>query len=195
MVVAGISLEVDKLGSLKAIGVKDSKLLSPHVRTRLVYEIEEIATEVAYVIVHPREIDEIVMHGKKLYKLNYLEAKAMAEVIAKLRPDVAYVDASDVLEDRFERTIRGLVPFSVKIISEHYADKKYPIVSAASILAKVKRDELVEEIKVKYGDFGSGYSSDPKTRRFLIEWSRMHGAYPDFVRKSWKTIKNLNDAL
>jgi ribonuclease HII len=40
---------------------------------------------------------------------------------------------------------------------------------AASILAKVTREEEVEKIKeryTKYGDIGSGYPSDPKTKEF-----------------------------
>jgi ribonuclease HII len=86
-----------------------------------------------------------------------------------------------------------MVPFDVKIISEHHADRRYPIVSAASILAKVKRDALVKELRVNYGDFGSGYPSDPKTIKFLTNWFKMHGSYPDFVRKSWKTLKNLRN--
>jgi len=193
LVIAGVTIDSSKLGSLEAIGVKDSKLLSPARREYLASKISGLVAEVAYVITDPKDIDEVVMHGKKLYKLNYLEAKIMAEIITKLKPETAYVDASDVLEGRFGETIQGMVPFNVKIISEHYADRRYPIVSTASILAKVKRDALVKELRVNYGDFGSGYPSDPKTRKFLTDWFKAHGSYPDFVRKSWKTLKNLGN--
>ena len=193
LVIAGVTIDSSKLGSLIAIGVKDSKLLSPARREYLASKIIELVAEVAYVITDPRDIDDVVMHGKKLYKLNYLEAKIMAEIVTKLKPETAYVDASDVLEDRFGEMIQEMVPFNVKIISEHYADKRYPIVSAASILAKVKRDALVRELQIKYGDFGSGYPSDPKTRKFLVDWLKSHESYPDFVRKSWKTLKNLGN--
>jgi ribonuclease HII len=81
----------------------------------------------------------------------------------------------------------------VEIVSEHHADVTYPVVSAASILAKTRRDQAVSELHEVYGDFGSGYSSDPRTRRFLREWFRTRGteALPAFVRASWKTIRTL----
>ena len=87
------------------------------------------------------------------------------------------------------------------IKSEHKADSKYLIVSAASILAKVRRDEKIEELKKKAGiDFGSGYPSDERTIRFLREWYLSHKNFPDFTRKSWKTLekfkqKNLDSFL
>jgi ribonuclease HII len=59
-------------------------------------------------------------------------------------------------------------------------------------VAKVRRDELIKELEKKIGiDFGSGYPSDPKTKRFLEEWSREHDTLPEFVRHSWKTAENV----
>jgi ribonuclease HII len=77
------------------------------------------------------------------------------------------------------------------LISEHKADRKYPIVSAASIMAKVKRDGEISKLWEEYGNFGSGYVSDPDTIRFLKEWRRKHVDYPSIVRRSWKTIKEI----
>jgi ribonuclease HII len=64
-------------------------------------------------------------------------------------------------------------------------------VSAASIIAKVERDKVIEGLKEKHGDFGSGYITDPKTIRFLEQWITKFGTYPDFVRKSWKPAKKI----
>ena len=195
LVIAGVLIETDKLRLLKALGVKDSKLLSSSKRRLLASQIKDLAMEVIYVIIDPRRIDEIVFRGKKLHRLNYLEAEAMANIVRRLNPDVVYVDAPDILEKRFGETIQALLPYRVKIVSKHYADKKYPIVSAASIMAKVKRDELIEKLRARYGDFGSGYPTDLKTRKFLLEWLKKHGSYPDFVRKSWKTARTLMNEL
>jgi ribonuclease HII len=115
----------------------------------------------------------------------------MAKVIEHLRPDVAYVDASDVLADRFKEHIVEKLSFKVKIISEHKADFKYPVVSAASIIAKVERDRAIQELSEKYGKIGSGYVTDPNTVAFLKRWLATHGSYPWFVRKSWKPAKAL----
>jgi ribonuclease HII len=83
------------------------------------------------------------------------------------------------------------LPFKVQIISEHKADKKYPIVSAASIIAKVERDKAIKEIEEKYGEVGCGYPTDPKTIKFLEKYLKKYGKYPEFVRKSWKPAKRL----
>jgi len=80
----------------------------------------------------------------------------------------------------------------LNIISEHNADEKYPIVSAASILAKVRRDELVRDLERTVGkEIGSGYPADPKTVRFLENWVMDHGTLPDFARNSWETSRNI----
>lgn len=113
----------------------------------------------------------------------------MAKVIEMLKPEIAYVDASDVLEERFKQHILECLPFKVEIVSEHKADRNYPIVSAASIIAKVERDEEIAELKEKYGDFGCGYPTDPKTLSFLRQCLKKFEEYPDFVRKSWKPAK------
>jgi ribonuclease HII len=139
----------------------------------------------------PAEIDKVVETRGRLRRLNRLEAQAMAKVITALEPNMAYVDASDIQPQRFKEHIAADVPVCIQIISEHKADVKYPIVSAASIVAKVERDRAIRKLKNKYGDIGSGYPSDPKTLNFLEKWFSQFGAYPSFVRKSWKPAKRL----
>ncbi len=189
LVIAGVLVDEDSLSELASLGVKDSKLLSPRRREHLREEILEIVKKHSIVHLSPAEIDRVVETGTKLNRLNRLEARAMAEVIRNLKPDIAYVDASDVLAERFGQHIAQEVPFEVKIVSEHKADKTYPVVSAASILAKVERDSVIAELRQRYGDFGSGYVSDPKTVNFLKEWMDTHRVYPEFVRRSWKPAK------
>jgi ribonuclease HII len=189
LVIAGVLMEEGDLSKLTELGVKDSKLLTPHRRETLAVEIKRIAKKHSIVKLTPKEIDKVVQTGRKLHRLNRLEAQAMAKVIELLKPDIAYVDASDVLEERFKQHITEYLPFEVEIISEHKADRTYPIVSAASIIAKVERDREIAELKAKHGDFGCGYPTDTKTISFLQQCLEKIGEYPDFVRKSWKPAK------
>jgi len=194
LVIAGVLVEESEISKLKALGVKDSKLLSPGRREQLAISIRELAIKCYFESLSPEEIDRVVETGGRLRRLNRLEAHTMAKVIEYLRPDVAYVDASDVLADRFKEHIVEKLSFSVRIISEHKADFKYPVVSAASIIAKVERDKAIHELSENYGEIGSGYVTDPNTVAFLKKWLATHGSYPWFVRKSWKPAKALMSA-
>lgn len=198
LVVAGVLLGENRDRELLTMGVKDSKLLSPEVRVQLAPRIRALATKVSVAEVQPKEIDDVVLHGGKLRKLNFLEAQLMAQVISELSPREVYVDASDVNEQRYGETIREFLPAAlrgIKLVSEHHADRTYPVVSAASIIAKVRRDEAVEALRGEYGNFGSGYITDEKTMIFLREWRRTHAEYPPIVRLSWKTIKEIERDL
>lgn len=189
LVIAGILIREEGISKLVELGVKDSKLLSPHRREVLAPEIKKVVQNYSVLKLSPREIDYVVTNGRKLHRLNRLEAHAMAEVIEILKPDVAYVDASDVLAERFKQHILDFLSFKVKIVSEHKADRTYPVVSAASIIAKVTRDSAIAELASIYGDFGSGYPSDPRTMCFLTRCLEGVEEYPEFVRKSWRPAK------
>ena len=191
LAIAGVSLDEKDLHSLVDLGVKDSKRLSPRRREELAAEIKKLAIKYHVVMLSPTEIDRVVETGKKLHKLNRLEAQTMAKVITILKPDVAYVDASDVLADRFKQHILENLTFKIQVVSEHKADVNYPIVSAASIIAKVERDRAISELQEKHGNMGCGYATDHNTLQFLEKWIRKFGSYPDFVRKSWKPAKRL----
>jgi ribonuclease HII len=124
--------------------------------------------------------------------MNEIMVVCYAKVLEELKPDHAFVDAADVIADRFGENIRKKYTKAIEITSEHNADVKYPIVSAASILAKVKRDALVKELGKKAGvQIGSGYPADPKTITFLENWIQEYGSLPDFARSSWETSKKL----
>jgi len=191
LVIAGILLDEKDVQRLSNLGVKDSKRLSRKRREELYEAIRDLALDYHLVKLSPAEIDKVVRSGRKLHKLNRLEAQTMAKVIEFLHPDIAYVDASDVLAERYKHHIMEYLSFNVEIISEHKADVNYPVVSAASIIAKVERDQAISELKAKYGNMGCGYATDPKTLEFLEKWIKQFGSYPDFVRLSWKTVKRI----
>ena len=189
LVIAGVSIREEKIPALRELGVKDSKMLQPKKRETLAVEIERLAENQVIMKLTPADIDRVVQSGRKLHKLNRLEAETMAKIIDALKPDEAYVDAADVLEERFKHHIQENLTFRTKIVSEHKADRTYPVVSAASIIAKVERDREIALLTSEYGEFGSGYLTDQKTVQFLKQWLRTQNEYPQCVRKSWKPAK------
>ncbi len=189
LVVAGVMMKAEALPILTEMGVKDSKLLTPQKRELLYPAIIQLAVKYQTVKVQPRIIDEVVESARHLHKLNRLEAQTMAQIVEALKPDVAYVDAADTVEHRFRNHICECLKVKTRIISQHKADRIYPVVSAASIIAKVERDREIAALRAMHGDFGSGYLTDEKTMAFLRSLLEKHSQYPSFVRKSWKPAK------
>ena len=183
LVIAGVSVERSKIKYLSEIGVKDSKQLSPKTREILYKKIIVIVDDYHVLRISPKIIDQSVRKNQ----LNHLEAKYMARVIAKLRPNSSYVDSCDVNPARFGKEISNLAK-SGRIYSRHHADSRFAIVSAASIVAKVNRDREIAKLRKKY-DLGSGYPSDSKTMQFIKDWILQNNKTPEFVRKSWKPVK------
>jgi ribonuclease HII len=186
LVVAGVAVQAENLPLLTGLGVKDSKLLTAKKREELYPEILKLTVNYHVIKVPPAQIDKVVLSERKLHKLNRLEAQTMAKIIQALRPDEAYVDAADILEERFGKHISECLKIKTKIVSEHKADRTYPVVSAASVIAKVERDREIAKLTLKYGDFGSGYLTDEKTMGFLKRLLDTYGVYPSCVRKSWE---------
>jgi len=194
MVLCGICFNKSKISFLSEIGVKDSKKLSTKKRTELARILKNNCHSHKIVVVSPQEIDEREI---KKITLNRLEELKMAEIINDLKPDIIFIDAADVNERRYGKSIERLLNYSPKkIISKHKADDIYPIVSAGSIVAKDKRDAIIEELNEKYGNFGSGYPSDVRTIEFLRNFVKRNKKAPKFARKSWNTTKKiLNEEL
>lgn len=191
LVIAAVVVDEAHIQELEALGVRDSKKLTPKRREELFEEIVRIADDYVILQLSPREIDS------REGTMNELEIENFAKALNSLRvkPDILYIDAADVKEKRFGDIIGERLSFSPKIIAEHKADSKYIPVAAASILAKVTRDRIIEELKEVYGEIGSGYPSDPITRRFLEEYYNLHGEFPPIVRKSWKTLRKIEEKL
>jgi ribonuclease HII len=184
MVIAAV--ECSALSELDALPLKDSKVLTRLARQRLNDEIiGRFRTHL--VIVQPESIDEVVRKNG----LNRYLAELHASAIAQFRPDLAIVDACDVIAERHGESVKRHLDFPCEILAEHRADKNHKIVSAAGIVAKVCRDRLIEELKEDYGKVGSGYPSDPATIGFLRTYIGTHKSPPPCARASWKTVINL----
>ncbi|HVX02901.1 MAG TPA: ribonuclease HII [Nitrososphaera sp.] len=191
LVVAGISVRESKVAKLKEMGVKDSKQLTRQARERLYDEIVSIADHHHIHAIKPTEVDSHVLQRG----LNRLEARAMAHVIGKMVVDEVYVDCCDTNPQRYSEHIAGHLKSVPAIHSMHHADRINVVVSAASILAKVKRDSEIQKLRRRYRDIGSGYPSDEKTMLFIRNWVEAKRTPPTFARKSWKPLRVMLEGM
>ena len=186
MVIACVAFEPLMIPNLLDLNVQDSKLVSRSFRESVYSRVVDSSNFAAIAVVDPVTIDEWVLRGEGL---NKLEAKVIGDLISLLPGDRisrVFVDApSNVKSFTGYLESFGLSNF----VAENKADYYRPVVSAASIVAKVNRDAIIERIKREIGvDFGSGYPSDPRTRKNL---GLILKKRPDVVRRSWKTVSRV----
>jgi len=195
LVVAGVSATRSGIRELKELGVKDSKALSRRQREALYPEILRVCSRSYWALIEPAEIDKVVLTGTRLRKLNYLEAVYFAKVIDQLDASRVTVDSCDVVPKRFQTNVHDNLVTRCSVTAFHKADRDFPIVSAASIIAKVERDRQVERLRYIHGDFGSGYPSDPKTQVYFTSLLKEGKTPPDWTRRSWKSWERLRQTL
>jgi len=191
MSLAGVLIDTEaEQEKIKALGAKDSKLLSPVQRKRI-KDAVQLTYKYKIVNADPKEIDDFP-------NLNNLEALKASMIVNHLIKDIdekvkVIVDAPSTNAGAWGAHLKELIikKDQVEIISEHKADMKYPVVSAASIIAKEDREKNIRKLKKELdADFGSGYPADPKTKKFLEKnWNNKK--YESIIRKSWSTYKKL----
>ena len=189
LIVAGISIKSSRLHELVKIGIKDSKMLSPKQRRSLIPKLVDQVECICICKLTPSDVDDGVSNSS----LNVLEAKAMAVVIENIFPDTVFIDSCDVNPIRFRKSVSEFVCVNRprRIISLHRAEDASIAVAGASIIAKVTRDYEMLRIRQEYGEMGSGYPSDKKTKRFVREWIEKNNTPRTFIRESWKPMKML----
>lgn len=189
LVIAGVSIEEKDIDKLKRFGIRDSKLLSPKQREDMFDKITNTARKYKIIIISPKEIDSALK--SKSLNLNWLEAIKSAEIINFLKSNKIIVDCPSNNIIAYKNFLRKhLRNKKTKLILEHKADLKYIIVSAASIIAKVIRDNEIKKIQKRIKEpIGSGYPSDSTTIRFL---EKNYNHYPGIFRKEWLSWKNIN---
>lgn len=201
-----VALVVFKKGSdykLSELGVRDSKLLSPKKRSKLYKIIKRSAAEVKVSKIYPEEINTYM---KDNVSLNQLEALHFSKLVRNLKSSVDYIylDSPDVVQEKFGLRVNTIIlskpkrtrsstetPHRATIISEHKADVRYPIVSAASIIAKVVRDREMKKLERKLNmKIGSGYPSDADTIDAVRE-SLRGGPLNEHIRERWATMDRI----
>ncbi|MBA2850222.1 ribonuclease HII [Methanococcus maripaludis] len=191
MVIASVKIDEKNLYKLNDLELKDSKQLSKKKREELYIIINEMC-DVEKIVIDPETIDKQM----EIINLNKIELGAFSKLsnhFIRENDNISiYIDACSSSEQSFSNQFKAkLINKNVEIIAEHKADENYKIVSAASIIAKVTRDRVIEEYKETFGEIGSGYPSDPKTKKFLKDYVYENRTLPKIARKSWATSKNL----
>ncbi|MCL4379373.1 MAG: ribonuclease HII [Candidatus Marsarchaeota archaeon] len=206
LVVAIVSVRKSNEHKLAEIGVRDSKLLSRRRRENLYDAIKGIAQDVKVSKIYPKEINEAMRSG---VSLNELEATHFAKLFDRLSGQVGslYLDSPDVIAEKFgmrvnmlskkPTRVKGISQKGVgtgsytKVIAEHKADSKYPVVSAASIIAKVERDWEIDRIADEVGiDLGSGYPADAYTIGAIKENLKSE-VLKRHIRQYWQTMDEI----
>lgn len=193
LVVAGVVMSSGDLEKLNALRVRDSKRVLRAQRARLAREIERLAQHIIVVEIEPDELDE---------NLTAVELRAMGRIIWESGAERVYLDlpVGPLARDRFQASLDVYLHqleaeegrrLRRSLVAENRADAKYPIVGAASIIAKVHRDRAIERLHQEYGDFGWGYPGEPKTRKFLKEFYERMGRFPPCARHKWRTLRKL----
>jgi ribonuclease HII len=193
MVMAGVLIDSKEEPKLKSLGVKDSKQVIQNKRVLLAEEIRKIAISYHVVTIHPNEIDGREAGGLNLNKLEAVKAALIINQLNKTNEKIKVViDCPSTNIKKWESYLKGYVEKTENLdfFVEHKADVNHVSCSAASILAKVTREEEVEKIKKRIGkDFGSGYPSDPVTKKFIEEHGKKHKK-DGIIRETWATWQN-----
>lgn len=190
---AGVTVDKKDEKKLKALGVKDSKKLSPRRREELAKAIEEIARNIVVLRVQSCRIDDMRAKGINLDKI---EAMKMAEIIELCNGSTIFIDSLEHNTQKFKQIVLSFLKNKdYDLVVENYLDESIPVVSAASIIAKVNRDEAIKEIEKEAGQpIGVGYPHDVVTIEFLKKLIRENGKnLPPYVRKSWVTTQVLQE--
>jgi ribonuclease HII len=188
LVIGGYLVSDVRLAELSALGAADSKSLTPARREAARGRLAEVGTEWC-AMVEPQQIDS--------GNLNALEEDAIVRCILELRPDRVIIDALGhprALPAIVAR-LRERAGYQLDVLMEPKADVNHPVVGAASLIAKTTRDARLASDTVSFGDVGSGYPSDPRTRRWLEARHQSGLGWPAFVRTRWGTVRDLEAAL
>jgi ribonuclease HII len=185
LVVGTVFVEDDSI--LRGMGVRDSKKLTPKARERIYAEIVDTVPFWRTVVCSAADIDRFRLE----MSLNEIELRMFADATRDSGASQIYADCPDVNESAFQDRLGALCP-GAEIIARHKADDTYPVVSAASIVAKVTRDRMIEDIRREFGtDIGSGYPSDHYTMDFIESWIKENGRAPDHTRCSWEPVRQM----
>ncbi len=183
-----IALVCGEEGDFLSLELADSKLLTRDEREALYPEIKKRFYS-SVILVSARELNELM--GR--FSLNEIEAMKEAYLLEELplTPKEVLVDSPDSIAQNFATRIRHHLSKELVIRAEHKADFNYPVVSAASIVAKVVRDWEIDRIREEVGlDFSSGYPSDESTVEAVRHMLKTgHGR--EYVRMYWSTVENI----
>lgn len=152
--------------------INDSKKLTDKKRRILFEQIKKDALAYAIVSITPEEIDRI-----NIYEASRLGmSKAIRQL--KIEPDYILTDCMPLFD--FKQPLEALVK----------GDAKALCIAAASILAKVTRDDYLLELDMKYPEYGFRNNKGYPTKSHL-EAIKKYGIVPKIYRLSYRPVKEL----
>ncbi|EZA55871.1 hypothetical protein DMN91_010726 [Ooceraea biroi] len=182
------------------LGCADSKSLKEEMRDKIFDDICERHNSMGWAIeaISPNVIANSMYRRTKV-SLNEISMISATNLIrgaieAGVNVTEVYVDTVGRPESYQARLAREFP--GVKIVVAKKADATYPIVSAASICAKVARDHALRAWRFREADefaseYGSGYPNDPATKAWLASSVDQVFGYPQIVRFSWSTVEQI----
>ncbi|XP_078434450.1 polynucleotidyl transferase, ribonuclease H-like superfamily protein isoform X2 [Wolffia australiana] len=146
-------------------------------------------------VIDPRELSAKMLKKEKV-NLNEISHNSAIGLVKKVLAmgfliTEVYVDTvgdADKYRTKLSEIFQG-----IKFVVAKKADSLFPVVSGASIVAKVTRDRALRDWKLDetadgmHRNFGSGYPGDPETKAWLEHHKHPVFGFPSLVRFSWGT--------
>jgi ribonuclease HII len=187
MVMAAVAIDSKTAASLTRKGLRDSKAFGAGedahaIRCELAAEVRKRAVFVATVEIEHDEIDRRVCKGE----LNVLEREIASNLIEQA---LAQALACDKIIADGKRMFSALSLRYEQFISVDRAEEHHASVAAASVIAKVIRDDRFNKIRARYepelGPITGGGYANAATRKWVRAYVEKYGRLPDEARQSW----------
>jgi len=193
----------ENVKELESHGFKDSKTLNSSKRENLFKILKKKSDIFGWktVSIDSEEISNKMLLRNK-FSLNEISHECAIYLIKSalqmgFRITEVFIDAVGPPE-KYQQKLSNIFP-NISITVANKADSTFPIVSAASICAKVIRDQLLEEYKyieddITDNDFGSGYlggDGNTKTRSWLKNNIDEIFGFPKVVRFGWTPAQKI----
>lgn len=182
--------------TLSSLNFADSKTLKEEKREELFENLKaDESIGWAVDVIDPKELSAKMLKKNKINLNEISHDSAIGLVVRVLNMGVllteVYVDTVGDPE-KYRTKLSERFP-AIKFVVAKKADSLYPVVSGASIVAKVTRDRALQEWVLDetadnmLRNFGSGYPGDPETKAWLKQHKHSVFGFPSLVRFSWGT--------
>lgn len=182
--------------TLSSLSFADSKTLKEEKREELFENLKnDEAIGWGVDVIDPKDLSAKMLKKEKINLNEISHDSAMGLVRRVLSLGVLLTEVYvDTVGDPEKYRIKLAERFpSIKFVVAKKADSLYPVVSGASIVAKVTRDRTLknwtfdETAANMHTTFGSGYPGDPGTKTWLEDHQHNVFGFPTVVRFSWGT--------
>ena len=202
LVICVVCLDEDGVKKIASIVTSDREVKDDSVRKLIYLRTKKFIKRLEYVIIDPPVIDYFVSQGL----LNEMLASYMALAIANIvqsgyMPWIVKIDSPVKKWYVFKKAVLDyFTALEIPIPKQNIfvkigLDEEDSIVALAGVLAKLKRDTIIQQLKKKFGDFGSGYPSDVRTRTWLRKIIEKGEELPPIVRKTWTTVETIMEEV